>query len=81
MLASTRGAKRHLDGTIRTPPPIPSYPKDHTLTDDKEEELEDIEKYWDDYNQHKAIIMAQIFTMVLDSILIEVRNLATAKEV
>ena len=51
MLASTCGAKRHLDGTARIPPLIPTYPNGHILTDKEEEELDAVEKRWDDYNQ------------------------------
>ena len=49
--------------------------------DKEEEELDAVEKCWDSYNQREATIMAQIFTTVPDSILIEVRNLTTAKEI
>ena len=80
-LSSTRGMKRHLDGMARVPPAIPTYPKGHTLTEEEEDELDDLERCWDDYNQCEATIMAQIFTTVPDSVLIEVWNLATAKEV
>ena len=51
------------------------------LTDKEEGQLDDLEKCWDDYNQRKATIMAQIFTMVPDSVLIKIQNLATAKEI
>ena len=51
MLASTHGAKQHLDGTAQIPPPIPTYPNGHILTDKEEEELDAVEKRWDDYNQ------------------------------
>ena len=51
------------------------------LTDKEKGQLDDLEKCWDDYNQRKATIMAQIFTMVPDSVLIEILNLATAKEI
>ena len=80
-LLSTRGAKRHLDGTAQVPPAIPTYPKGRTLTEEEEGEPDDLERCWDDYNQREATIMAQIFITVLDSVLIKVRNLATAKEV
>ena len=79
-LSSTRGAKRHLNGTARVPPVIPTYPKGHTLTEEEEDKLDDLERRWDNYNQREATIMAQIFTTVPDSILIEVQNLATAKK-
>jgi hypothetical protein len=80
-LATTRGAKWHLDGTVRIPPPIPTYPDGHVLTDKEEEDLEALEKRWDDYHQREATIKAQIFTTVPDSVLIEVRNLDTAQKV
>ena len=51
------------------------------LTDEEEGQLDDLEKCWDNYNQREAMIMAQIFTMVPDSVLIEIWNLATAKEI
>ena len=51
------------------------------LTEEEEDELDDLERRWDDYNQREATIMVQIFTTVPDSILIKVWNLATAKEV
>ena len=57
-LSVTRGAKRHLDGTARIPPPIPTYPSGHTLTVKEEEDLDTLEKHWDDYNQWEATIMA-----------------------
>ena len=60
---------------------IPTYPKGHALTEEEEEELDDLERYWDEYNQWEAMIMAQIFTIAPDSVLIKVWNLATAKEV
>jgi hypothetical protein len=80
-LSTTRGAKRHLDGTARIPPTIPTYPDGHTLTDKEEEQLDGLEKRWDDYNQREATIKAQVFTTIPDSVLVEIRNLATAKEV
>ena len=51
------------------------------LTDKEGGQLDDLEKWWDDYNQREAMIMAQILTMVPDSVLIEIQNLATAKEI
>ena len=44
-------------------------------------QLDNLERHWDDYNQREAAIMAQINTMVPDSVLIKIQNLATAKEV
>jgi gag-polypeptide of LTR copia-type len=79
-LSSTRGAKRHLDGTAQIPPPIPTYPNSHVLTAEEEEALDELEKRWDDYKQREATIKAQIFTTIPDSLLIEIRNLKTAKE-
>jgi hypothetical protein len=81
MLTSTHGAKQHLDSTIRIPPMIPTYPDGHVLTDQEEEALDELEKHWDGYNQCEVSIKAQIFTTILDSILIEIQNLAMAKEV
>ena len=43
-LAMTRGARRHLEGTARIPPMLPTYPTSHTLTEKEEEELEELEK-------------------------------------
>jgi gag-polypeptide of LTR copia-type len=48
--------------------------------DKEEEDLDALEKHWDDYNQRDATIMAQIFTTVPDSVLIEVQNLDNAKK-
>ena len=50
-LVSTHGVKWHLEGATRIPPRIPTYPNDHILTDKEEEELDTVEKCWDDYNQ------------------------------
>jgi gag-polypeptide of LTR copia-type len=43
--------------------------------------LDDLERHWDDYNQREAAIKAQIYTMIPDSVLIEIRSLDTVKEV
>ena len=80
MLASTCGAKWHLDGTAQIPPLIPTYPNGHVLTDEEEEWLDDLEKCWDNYNKCEAAVMVQIYTTVSDSILIKVHNLVTVKE-
>ena len=49
---------------------LPSEP--NVLTDKEEEQLNNLEKQWDDYNQHEAMIMLKKFTMVPDSVLIEI---------
>jgi hypothetical protein len=66
-LTLTRGAQRHLDGTARIPPAIPTYPDGHTLTDEEEEKLDNLERHWNDYNQRESTIKAQIYTMIPDS--------------
>ena len=71
----------HIDGTTQAPPPVPVFPSNCPLTDDEEEWLEKAEKCHDDYDQWEAIIKAQIFTSILDSLLIEVQKLKMAKEV
>ena len=43
-LLSSKGVHRHIQGTIRIPPPIPLYPSGHTLDDNEIEELEKIEE-------------------------------------
>jgi hypothetical protein len=75
-LSSTRGAKWYLDSTAWIPPP----PDGHVLTDKGEEQLEDLEKCWDDYNQCEATIKVHIFTTIPDSVLIKIWNLAKPKE-
>ena len=79
-LLSSKGVHRHLQGTIRMPPPIPSYPNGHTLDDDEIEELEKIEEKWDLYNQHEAMIKAQILTTIPESTAVEIQSLKTGKE-
>ena len=80
-LLSSKGVHRHIQGTIRMPPPISSYPNGHTLDDDEMEELEKIEKRWDLYNQHEALIKAQILTTVPEATAVEIHSLATRKEI
>ena len=72
---------RHLNGMVRVPSKIPTYPKDHVLIGDEEEELENAEKLWDEYHQREALICAQIFAKIPDSPLIEVWKLTAAKQV
>ena len=49
--------------------------------EDVEDHLEKVEKHWDDYNQHKATVKAQIFMTIPDSLLIEAQKLKTVKEI
>jgi gag-polypeptide of LTR copia-type len=63
------------------PPSIPTYPDGHVLTNKEAEDLDALEKHWDNYNQCEATIMAQICTTVPNSILMEVRNLDNAKKI
>ena len=78
-LLSSKGVHRHIQGTIRMPPPIPSYPNGHTLDDDEMEALEKIEEKWDLYNQHEALIKAQILTTIPEATAVEIQ-LTTGKE-
>lgn len=41
---ATCGAKQHLDGTAQVPPPIPTYPNGHVLTEKEEDQLDELEK-------------------------------------
>ena len=79
-LLSLKGMHRHIQGTIRMPPPIPSYPNSHTLDDDEMEELEKIEEKWDLYNQCEALIEAQILTTIPEATAVEIQSLTTGKE-
>ena len=62
------------------PPPIPSYPNGHTLDDDGMEELEKIKEKWDLYNQHEALIKAQILTTGPEATAVEIQSLMTGKK-
>ena len=76
MLRLNKGVMRHLNGTVRVPDPLPA----HAIS--KSEEVYDkAEKCWDDYHQREALIKAQIYTMIPEVLLIEVRKLSTAKEI
>jgi len=75
------GVNHHIEGTSREPPKIPTFPSNHQLTYDEEDCLEEVEKCWDDYNKCEATVKAQIFMMILDSLLIEIQKLKTAKEI
>ena len=81
MLASKKGVMQHLNGSIRIPNEILTYLDSHIISKDKEDALEKAEKRWDEYHQCEAQIMAQVFTTIPESLLIEVWKLKTAKEV
>jgi gag-polypeptide of LTR copia-type len=72
---------RHVQGTARVPNPLPKDITMLVITDDQEEQIEKLERQWDDYNQREAMIKAQIFTTIPESLLIKVQKLATAKQV
>ena len=74
-----KGVQRHLEGTAHVPPPIPMYDPNHHLNEDELEEL-DIEEKWDVYNQQEASIKAQILTIILESLAIEIQALDTSKK-
>src|SRR5882672_4089569 len=80
-LAASHGVMRHIQGTARAPPPIPTFPTTRPLTADEEDQLEASEKCHDEYDQREAIIKVQIFTTIPDLLLIEVQKLQTSKEV
>ena len=80
-LAASCRVMCHIDGTAQAPPPVPVFPSNCPLTDDEEEQLEKAEKHHDNYDQWEAVIKAQIFTLIPDSLLIEVQKLKMAKEV
>src|SRR6266481_4901695 len=80
-LAVSRGVSRHIEGTAREPPPIPTFPSNRSLTVEEDERLEKAEKRWDEYYQREATVKAQIFTTVPESLLIELQKLKTAKDI
>lgn len=59
-------------GLFRSPPQLPTYPNSHVLTEKEEDQLDELEKWWDVYNQCEVMLKAQIFTMIPDSTLIEI---------
>ena len=79
-LGSNRGVLRHLDGTVRVPAPLPILNVKKGISEEEEEAYEKAEKRWDDYQQCEVLIMMQIFTMVPEVLLIEIRRLLTAKQ-
>jgi len=80
-LAVGWGVTRHIEGTARELPKMPTVPSNRPLTEDEEDCLEKAEKRWDDYNQREATVKVQIFTTIPDSLLIEIQKLNTAKEI
>ena len=81
VLSSIRGVKRHIDGKARKPADPPTFADKHVMTEEDEEDLELAEKRWDDYEQREAIIKAQIYGTIPESLQIEVQKLDTAKEI
>ena len=59
------------------PDPLPA----HAISKSEEEAYDKAEKHWDDYYQHEALMKAQIYTMIPEALLIEVRKLPIAKEI
>ena len=66
---SLKGVHRHIKGTICALPTIPMYSNSHVLDEDRPEALEKIEEKWDLYNQHEALIKAQILTIIPDVVI------------
>jgi len=80
-LASNKGVMQHLNGLAQQLSKIPVYAPTHIISEDKEEALEKAEKCWDEYHQREVLIWAQVFITIPELLLIEVRKLATAREV
>jgi len=66
--------------TAREPHKIPTVPSNCPLTEDEEDCLKKAEKQWDNYNQCKATVKAQIIMTIPDSLLIEIQKLNTARK-
>jgi hypothetical protein len=79
-LGSNKGVMRHLNGTVRVPDPLPTHEANAVITESDEEAYDKAERCWDDYYQREGLIKAQIYTMIPEALLIEVRKLSTAKE-
>jgi hypothetical protein len=73
--------KRHIDGTVRIPPDLPAHLQKPKLTEAEEEELEELEKRQDEYDQRESMIKAQIFTTIPESLIIEFQKLETAHKI
>ena len=80
-LKASCGVMQHIEGSAREPPMIPTFPTNHSLMQDEDEHLERAEKRWDEHHQHEAMVKAQIFTTIPESLLIKLHKLKTAKEV
>jgi hypothetical protein len=80
-LLSNKGVQRHIEGTIRQPKPVPTFPSGHVLTDQELESLEALEEKWDVFNQREAMIKAQILTTIPESLAIEIQSLVTGKDI
>ena len=82
MLAVSWGVMQHIEGTDREPLVIPTFlasPVSWLLMQEEEECLERAEKWWDKYHQCKAMVNAQIFMTVPESLLVELCKLKIVK--
>ena len=39
-LAASRGVSRHVEGTVRTPPPVPKFDPKHVITEEEDERMQ-----------------------------------------
>ncbi len=72
---------KNIEGTARIPPEPTSYPSTHRLPIEELEALEKQEKRLDDYRAREGLAKAHIFNAVVDSLLLKIQTLTTAKEV
>ncbi|KIJ37792.1 hypothetical protein M422DRAFT_177421, partial [Sphaerobolus stellatus SS14] len=81
-LQATKGVARHLEGTTRKPPPLPTIKEEAQglLDDDEDEKLKKLKKCWDKYEHREGVIWAQVYSTIPASILIEIKNKNTAKK-
>jgi len=80
-LATNCGVMRHIEGTVQTPPTIPTTLTGCQLTEEEETKMENMDKRWDYYHQCEAMVKSQVFTTIPEALLIEIQKLTTAKEV
>src|SRR6266481_7898375 len=72
---------KNIKGTACIPPEPTSYPSTHHLMIKELETLKKQEKHLDDYQAHEGLAKAHIFNAVVDSLLLKIQMLMTAKEV
>ena len=72
---------KNIKGTACIPPEPTSYPLTHRLPIEELEALEKQEKCLDDYRAHEGLAKAHIFNAIVDSLLLKIQMLTTAKEV